>query len=66
MVGIGPGGMAGLQQLTDAFIANRKSPDGWLSDVKKGHGCEIQITETMYQSFEEYWMMGLRLCEGRP
>ena len=20
----------------------------------------------MYQSFEEYWMMGLRLCEGRP
>ena len=48
-------------------MANRKSPDGWLSDVtKKGHGCEIQIIETMYQSFQEYWMMGLRLCEGRP
>ena len=48
-------------------MANRKSPDGWLSDVtKKGHGCETQIIETMYQSFEEYWMMGLRLCEGRP
>ena len=24
------------------------------------------MIETKYESFEEYWMMGLRLCEGRP
>ena len=49
------------------LLVNRKSPDGWLLDVSKnGHGCELQTIETAYESFEEYWMMGLRLCEGRP
>ena len=65
---IGPGAH-GRITTTDGrlHMANRKSPDGWLSDVtKKGHSCEISIIETIYQSFEEYWMMGLRLCEGRP
>ena len=65
---IGPGAHGRLT--TDngrLHLENRKSPDGWLSDVtRRGHGCEKQITETVYQSFEEYWMMGLRLCEGRP
>ena len=65
---IGPGAHGRLTTVNGRFhMANRKSPYGWLSDVtKKGHGCETQIVETMYQSFEEYWMMGLRLCEGRP
>ena len=47
-------------------MANRKSPDGWLSNVKNGHGCEVKMIETKYESFEEYWMMGRCLCEGRP
>ena len=65
---IGPGAHGRLTTANGRLhLANRKSPDGWLSDViKQGHGCETQITETVYQSFEEYWMMGLRLCEGRP
>lgn len=65
---IGPGAHGRITTVNGRFhMANRKSPNGWLSDVtKKGHGCETQIIETMYQSFEEYWMMGLRLCEGRP
>ena len=65
---IGPGAHGRITTVNGRFhMANRKSPDGWLSDVtKKGHGCETQIIETIYQSFEEYWMMGLRLCEGRP
>ena len=65
---IGPGAHGRLTTTKGRLhLANRKSPDGWLSDVvKQGHGCETQITETVYQSFEEYWMMGLRLCEGRP
>ena len=67
-VAIGPGGHSRLTTANGRLlVVNRKSPDGWLSDVKKkGNGCEIQIIETVYQSFEEYWMMGLRLCEGRP
>ena len=65
---IGPGAHGRLTIANRRFfMANRKSPDGWLSDVnKKGHGSETEIMETKYQSFEEYWMMGLRLCEGRP
>ena len=65
---IGPGAHGRLTTTNGRLhLENRKSPDGWLSDVvRQGHGCEKQITETIYQSFEEYWMMGLRLCEGRP
>ena len=65
---IGPGAHGRLTTANGRLhMANRKSPDGWLSDItKKGHSCETEIIETMHQSFEEYWMMGLRLCEGRP
>ena len=65
---IGPGAHGRLTTADGRlFTANRKSPDGWLSSVSRsGHGCELQTVETMNQSFEEYWMMGLRLCKGRP
>ena len=65
---IGPGAHGRLTTAAGRLhTANRKSPNGWLSDVtNQGHGCETQMIETAYQSFEEYWMMGLRLCEGRP
>ena len=65
---IGPGAHGRLTTASGRLhMANRKSPDGWLSNVNKhGHGCEKQTVETISQSFEEYWMMGLRLCEGRP
>ena len=65
---IGPGAHGRLTTANGRMhMANRSSPNGWLSDVnKQGHGCETQMIETIYQSFEEYWMMGLRLCEGRP
>ncbi|MBL81341.1 MAG: coproporphyrinogen III oxidase [Rhodospirillaceae bacterium] len=65
---IGPGAHGRLTTANGRLhMANRKSPDGWLSDINvNGHSCETQIIETKYQSFEEYWMMGLRLCEGRP
>ena len=65
---IGPGAHGRLTTANGRLhMASRKSPDGWLSDINvNGHSCETQIIETKYQSFEEYWMMGLRLCEGRP
>ena len=46
---------------------SRKSPEGWLADVSaNGHGRQQQMVETHRQSFEDYWMMGLRLNDGVP
>ena len=46
-------------------MENRKSLEGWLADVSaNGHGCQQQMVETHRQSFEDYWMMGLRLNDG--
>jgi len=65
---IGPGAHGRLTTANGRLhMANRKSPSSWLSEVtRQGHGCETHMIETIYESFEEYWMMGLRLCEGRP
>ena len=36
-----------------------------MADVSaNGHGCQQQMVETHRQSFEDYWMMGLRLNDG--
>lgn len=44
---------------------NRRSPAGWLEDVKHhNHGFEEQVEITAEQAFEIYWMMGLRLTSG--
>ena len=63
---IGPGAHGRLStQQGRLLLENRRSPDGWLADVKaNGHGCEQQTFETTRQSFEDYWMMGLRLNDG--
>jgi len=65
---IGPGAHGRLTTPRGRLLMeNRKSPDGWLADVKTdGQGCYRQTIETEQQSFEEYWMMGLRLNEGVP
>ena len=45
----------------------RRSPQGWLSDVMRfGHAIEEDKVETHEDKISEYWMMGLRLVEGRP
>lgn len=65
---VGPGAQGRLSTAGGRLLMeNRKSPDGWLADVMSdGHGCYQQTTETARQSFEDYWMMGLRLNEGVP
>ncbi len=45
----------------------RRSPQGWLNDVTQfGHAIEEDKIETFEDKISEYWMMGLRLVEGRP
>lgn len=45
----------------------RRSPQGWLNDVARfGHAIEEDKIETHEDMISEYWMMGLRLVEGRP
>ena len=65
-VAIGPGAHGRLStQQGRLVMENRKSPEGWLADVSaNGHGCQQQMVETHRQSFEDYWMMGLRLNDG--
>ena len=65
---IGPGAHGRLTTPEGRLLLeNRKSPDGWLGEVlSAGHGCSRQTIETVRQSFEDYWMMGLRLNEGIP
>ena len=65
-VAIGPGAHGRLSTPDGRLVMeNRKSPDGWLADVRAtGHGCQQQTIETHRQSFEDYWMMGLRLNDG--
>lgn len=67
-VAIGPGAHGRLStQQGRLVMENRKSPEGWLADVSaNGHGCQQQMVETHRQSFEDYWMMGLRLNDGVP
>ena len=63
---IGPGGHGRLTTPQGRLLTeNRKSPDGWLGDVLAGgQGRAQQTLETARQSFEDYWMMGLRLNDG--
>ena len=67
-VAVGPGAHGRLSTPKGRLVMeNRKSPDGWLADVNaNGQGCQHQTIETSRQSFEDYWMMGLRLNEGVP
>ena len=67
-VAIGPGAHGRLSTPQGRLVMeNRKSPDGWMADVRaNGHGCQHRSVETSRQSFEDYWMMGLRLNEGVP
>ncbi len=45
----------------------RRSPQGWLNDVTRlGHAIEEDKIEAHEDVISEYWMMGLRLVEGRP
>ena len=65
---IGPGGHGRLTTPQGRLLTeNRKNPDGWLGDVLAGRQSRAQQTlETPRQSFEDYWMMGLRLTAGMP
>ena len=64
---IGPGAHArfGLASGGRWQGATRRSPSGWLDQVKaKGQGFDTAETETTYSHGEEILMMGLRLAEG--
>ena len=46
---------------------NFRSPKSWLKSVlDNGHSIDISCYESMAESFDEYWMMGLRLTSGVP
>ena len=65
-IGVGPGAHG---RLTDGHtrigIATRRSPEGWLADVRaNGNGIETEIRDQGDAVLAEGLMMGLRLVEG--
>jgi oxygen-independent coproporphyrinogen-3 oxidase len=65
-IGVGPGAHGRLTDGPDRIgLATRRSPEGWLADVKKnGHGIETETRDTGQAVIAEHLMMGLRLAEG--
>ena len=65
-IGVGPGAHGRLTDGPDRIgLATRRSPEGWLADVKKNsHGIETETRDTGQAVIAEHLMMGLRLAEG--
>jgi len=65
-LGLGPGAHGRWHVHTQRYSTiNRRSPKGWLETVQqKGIGTDQAGFENTQACFEEYWMMGLRLCKG--
>ena len=66
-LGIGPGAHSRISTKKGRLQQiNRRSPTGWLAAVDaQKTGLDKAYYETAKQSFDEYWMMGLRLAAGR-
>ena len=69
-IAVGPGAHSRLtypDRQKRRHLRLRRSPQGWLNDVVRfGHAIEEDKIETYEDMISEYWMMGLRLVEGRP